>query len=69
MYIMRTPYERNIMKKYIDNLKAQAEENPLLALAIGAGAVTAVSKLIEASTERQRARTWEMEVNRRNRMN
>lgn len=55
------------MRKYIDRLKAEAEENPLLALAVGAAAVTAVTKLVNASTEHRNSRTWEKEVDRRRR--
>ena len=53
------------MKKYIDNLKRQAEDNPLLALGVGAALLTAVTKLINANTERNNAKTWEREVDRR----
>ena len=63
---MRDPYyERTIMKRYIDNFKKQAEENPLLALGVGAAALTAVTKLIQAGTERRNSKTWEKEVDRR----
>jgi hypothetical protein len=37
------------MKRFIDNLKRQAEENPILALGIGAAVITAISKFIDAS--------------------
>lgn len=56
------------MKKYIDNLKRQAEENPVAALAVGAIVITAVAKLLRATTETRNSRTWEKEVDRR-RMN
>lgn len=56
------------MKKFIDNLKRQAEENPLAALAIGIMTATAATKLIQAGTEHQNSKTWAKEVDRR-RMN
>lgn len=36
------------MDKFISKLKEQAEENPILALGVGAAAVTAAAKLIDA---------------------
>ena len=56
------------MKRFIDNLKRQAEENPLMAIAIGTAAVAAATKLIQASTEHKNSATWAKEVERR-RMN
>lgn len=53
------------MKKFIDNLKRQAEENPLMALAIAAAVITATTKLLDANTARSYSRTHALEVNRR----
>lgn len=53
------------MKKYIDNLKRQAEENPLVALAVAGAVVTAAAKLMQANTERKNSNTWAKEVERR----
>lgn len=53
------------MSKFVDNLVRQAEENPMLALGLGAGAVTALSKLLNAGTARSNSKTWQKEVNRR----
>ena len=53
------------IKRFADNLKRQAQENPLLAVAIGAGAVTAVTKLIEANTQRTYAKAHVREIDRR----
>lgn len=53
------------MKKYIDNLKRQAEENPLLAAGVAIAAVTAVTKLMQANTERNNSKSWAKEVDRR----
>lgn len=36
------------MNEFIAKLKTQAEENPMLALGVGAAAVTAASKLIDS---------------------
>lgn len=56
------------MKKYLENLKRQAEENPLAAMAIGAATVTAVAKLVAVNNERQNSKTWAKEVERRRMM-
>lgn len=37
------------MKKFVDNLKAQAEANPMAALVIGTALLTAASKFVDAS--------------------
>ena len=56
------------MKKYIDNLKRQAQENPIAAIVVGALAITAISKLMQANTEKANSKSWAKEVERR-RMN
>lgn len=38
------------MDKFLNRLKEQAAENPLMALAAGAAAMTAASKLIDAAS-------------------
>jgi hypothetical protein len=43
---------------FVNNLKKEAEENPVLALAVAAGLLTAASKLVNAMA-------WRQEVNRR----
>lgn len=53
------------MKKYYENLKRQAEENPIAALVVAAAVLTAASKLMDANTARVAARTHALEVNRR----
>lgn len=53
------------MNEFVTNLKKQASENPLAAMAAGALLFTATSKLIGANTARQNAKTWQMEVARR----
>lgn len=56
------------MKKYLEELKIQAQNNPLAAAAIGAGVIVAITKLMDANTKRQNAKAWASEVERR-RMN
>lgn len=56
------------MKKYLEELKFQAQHNPLATAVVGAGLIVAISKLLNANTERQNAKTWAREVERR-RMN
>ncbi|MFL5661341.1 MAG: hypothetical protein ACJ8BW_08305 [Ktedonobacteraceae bacterium] len=46
------------MEKFLENLKHQAEENPILALAVAAGLLTATSKLVNSAA-------WAKEVKRR----
>lgn len=56
------------MKKFIDNLKIQAQENPVVAVLVGAAGITAITKLMQANTERANSKSWAKEVDRR-RMN
>lgn len=56
------------MQKFLDNLKRQAEENPILALGVGAAVATAASKLLHAGAEHRNSKAWTKEVDRR-RMN
>jgi Cys-tRNA synthase (O-phospho-L-seryl-tRNA:Cys-tRNA synthase) len=56
------------MKQYLEQLKLQAETNPLGAAAVGAAVIIAITKLLSATTDRQKAKTWDREVERR-RMN
>lgn len=53
------------MKKFIENLKRQAEENPIVALGVAAALLTATSKLLDANTARVSAVTHAREVDRR----
>lgn len=53
------------MQKFINNLKRQAEDNPVVALGAGAVFIQAVSKLLSTNTQRKNAKTWAKEVNRR----
>ncbi len=53
------------MNRFIANLQNQAEENPLLAMAIAAGLITAISKLTNSSVNMRNAKAWQKEVDRR----
>lgn len=53
------------MDKFVENLTRQAEENPILALGVAAGLITAISKLVDAGTNARNARAWKLEVARR----
>lgn len=48
-------------------LKEQVEDNPLVALGIGAALLGGVAKILNANTARKNARTWKKEVDRRSR--
>lgn len=62
------PYKGATMKKFADNLKRQAEENPVAALAVSALVITAVTKLMQANTEARNSKSWAKEVDRRRMM-
>lgn len=53
------------MNDFIENLKRQAEENPVLALGVAAGLITAIGKLLHASAETKNSKSWRKEVRRR----
>lgn len=53
------------MEKFLENLKAQAEANPVLAMGVAAGLLTAISKLMDANTNARNAKSWSRETQRR----
>ena len=53
------------MNRFLENLKKQAQENPVLALAAAAAVLTATSKLMQANNERSNSRTYRLETERR----
>jgi len=53
------------MSDFIDNLKRQAEENPVLALGVAAGLITAISKLVDSGATAKNSNAWKKEVARR----
>lgn len=50
---------------FINNLQRQAEANPVLALGVAAGLITAISKLIDSTANAKNSRAWAREVARR----
>lgn len=58
----------NSMNKAWNKIKQTWEENPLVVIGIGAVAVNAAAKLMDANTRRTNAQAWQIEVDRRNRM-
>lgn len=55
------------MNRFLENLKREAEENPVIALGVAAGLVTAISQLVNASANKRNSASWRKEVNRRDR--
>jgi hypothetical protein len=53
------------MNRFMANLKREAEENPIVALGVGAALITAIGKLIDAGVDASNARSWKIEVARR----
>lgn len=53
------------MEKALNQLKHAWEENPLAVIGVGATAIMAVAKLMDANTSRRNRRVWELEVQRR----
>lgn len=53
------------MHKATDRIKQAWNENPLAVIAIAALAATAAAKLMDASTNRLKEKTWAKEVDRR----
>lgn len=53
------------MNRFLENLQHQAEENPVLALGVAAGLITAISKLVDSTANAKNSRAWAREVNRR----
>lgn len=51
--------------KFLDNLARQAEENPVFALGVAAGLITAISKLIDSGSTLKNSNAWKQEVKRR----
>lgn len=53
------------MNPFLTNLQRQTEENPVLALGVAAGLITAISKLIDAKTNSRNSVSWDRETARR----
>lgn len=50
---------------FVTNLQRQAEENPVLAMGVAAGLITAISKLVDSAANAKNSRAWQQEVARR----
>lgn len=48
---------------YLDRLKQQFNENPVLVIAVGAAAVTAVAKLVDAVSAAQGRKAYAKQIN------
>jgi hypothetical protein len=48
--------------RFFENLQHQAEENPIVALGVGATLIAAISKLIDAQVNAKNSKAWAKEV-------
>jgi len=53
------------MKRFVDQLSRQAEENPLLALGVASTVVAVATKFMQANAEQRNSKSWAKEVDRR----
>lgn len=53
------------MNDFLTNLQRQAEENPIVALGVAAGLITAIGKLIDAHGNLRNSKSWKRETRRR----
>lgn len=53
------------MHRYFESLKRQAEENPIMALGVGAAILTAVGKFIDAAGHARGSHAYAKDVKRR----
>lgn len=53
------------MNEFLTNLRREAEANPIVALGVAAGVLTALSKLVDSANNHRNAIAWDKEVNRR----
>lgn len=53
------------MDQFVDKLKAQANENPMLALGIGAAVITSIGKLIDSASAAQGRKAYAKQINHR----
>jgi hypothetical protein len=52
-------------RRFLDNLKHQAEENPIMALGIGAAVLTGLGRVIAAAGHARGSHAYAKDVNRR----
>jgi len=50
---------------FVNNLVRQAQDNPLVALGVGATAIQAVTKLLNVYIDNKKSNAWKTEVARR----
>ncbi len=53
------------MNEFLENLKREATDNPVVALGVAAGLITAIGKLIDTTIDASNAKAWKQEVARR----
>ena len=53
------------MNDFLRNLQRQAEENPIVALGVGAALITAISKFVDSNSNARNSKAWAQEVQRR----
>lgn len=53
------------MDRFLENLKRQVEENPIMSLGIGAAILTAVGKFIDAAGHARGSHAYAKDVQRR----
>lgn len=53
------------MNEFLENLKRQAAENPMVAVGVGAAFLQATSKFLNANSARQNSKTYRKEIDRR----
>jgi hypothetical protein len=53
------------MDKFLNNLKRQAEENPIVAIAVATAAVTALSKFVDAAGHAAGSKAYARQVDHR----
>lgn len=53
------------MNEFLTNLRKEAEENPVAALAAAASVIAALSQLVKAKSSHRNSVSWRREVRRR----
>lgn len=53
------------MNEFLENLKKQASDNPIVAVGVGAAFLQAASKFLNANSARANSKTYKKEIDRR----